>query len=97
MSECACSEPHQHALCHPDILLELVDKQENTCAKAGQRANGMRQHLLLPRLLAPTWLKKNLKLKVSVTDCTRKKLWDFSLYSHNIYKAWPRLIRSPIC
>ena len=48
--------------------------------------------------LAPTWLKQNLKLKVSATDCASTKPWDISLYGHiydlaSINQVANRLIR----
>ena len=35
-----------------------------------------------PVLPSPTWLKQNVKLKVSATDCASTKSWDISLYGH---------------
>ena len=37
----------------------------------------------MSNLLSPTWLKQNLRLKVSATDCAHTKSWDIFLDGHN--------------
>ena len=39
--------------------------------------------VIISNVLASTWLKQNLKLKVSATDCVHTKSWDISLDGHN--------------